>query len=183
VGTIVGAMKAFSHPGTAERTPTDLNRAVENTLTVARNEWKYVADAVTDLDPNLPLIPCYPADLNQAILNLVINAAHAVGAVVREGDAERGRIAVLTRQDGAWVEIRVEDSGCGIPEEIRDRIFDPFFTTKSVGEGTGQGLTQVHSVVVDRHRGTISVESEVGRGSVFILRLPLTDDAAQEGAE
>ena len=179
VATIVRSMKEFSHPGAVERQLADLNRAIESTITVARNEWKYVAEMVTDLDASLPLVPCLLGDVNQVVLNMIVNAAHAIKGVV--GDTgEKGTITVTTRCAGSWVEVRISDTGSGIPPEIRPRIFDPFFTTKEVGKGTGQGLAIAHTVIVQKHGGEIKVESEVGQGTTFIIRLPLdTEDDEQ----
>ncbi len=173
VARIVLAMKEFSHPGGDEQVPTDLNRALDSTLTVARNEWKYVAEAGTDFDPRLPLVPCQPGQLNQVFLNIVINAAHAIAGVVGDGADAKGRITITTRRDGDWAEIRIADTGTGIPAEVLPRIFDPFFTTKEVGKGTGQGLAIAHHVVVEQHHGSIDVTTEPGQGTTFILRLPL----------
>lgn len=172
VAQIVKAMKEFSHPGGEDKTLVDLNRALESTLTVARNEWKYVADLETDLAPDLPPVPCLPGDLNQVFLNMIVNAAHAIGDVIGS-DGAKGVILVGTRAVGGWAEVRIGDTGAGIPPDIRARIFDPFFTTKAVGRGTGQGLAISHVVVVDKHGVSISVESEVGRGTTFTVRLPL----------
>jgi PAS domain S-box-containing protein len=177
VSTLVSAMKEFSHPGTKEKTPLDLNRAIESTLTVARNEWKYVAELETEFDPALPLISCQPGEFNQVILNLIVNAAHAIADVTRKGGSEKGRIKVQTRNCENWVEIRIQDSGSGIPEKARARVFDPFFTTKEIGKGTGQGLAIARSVVVDKHGGTISFETEDGKGTTFIICLPHDDKA------
>jgi signal transduction histidine kinase len=173
VTRIVRAMKDFSHPGTGEKTPIDLNKAIETTLTVARNEWKYVAKIVTEFDPQLPKVPCLPGEFNQVILNLVVNAAHAIGDVVGDGAKGMGIITASTRQCDDRVEIRIRDTGTGIPEKIRGKIFDPFFTTKPVGKGTGQGLAISHAVVVDQHGGQLTFETEMGVGTVFIIRLPL----------
>lgn len=173
VTKIVRAMKEFSHPGTEEKVETDLNRAIETTMTVARNEWKYVADVVTDFDPVLPPVPCLPGDFNQVILNLIVNAAHAIMAVVGDGSRGKGTITLSTRHDGEWVEIRIRDTGTGIPEATRTKIFAPFFTTKEVGKGTGQGLAIAYAVIVKKHGGTIAFETEVGKGTTFVLRLPL----------
>lgn len=178
VATIVRAMKEFSHPGADEKTPTDLNRCIESTLVVARNEWRYAADLHTDLDPSLPLVPCRPNDFNQVILNLVVNAVHAIADAPQQGPDGKGSITVSTRHTGDWVEVRVADTGTGIPEAVRPRIFDPFFTTKDVGQGTGQGLAIAYSVIVEKHGGSISFETEVGRGTTFIVRLPLAVDAS-----
>jgi signal transduction histidine kinase len=175
VANIVRAMKDFAHPGKGQRQPVDLNRAIESTLTVSRNEWKYVADLVTDFDRNLPPVACLPADVNQVILNLVVNAAQAIAIVVGDGSRGRGKLTVRTRRDGDWAEIRVEDTGTGIPKNIRHRVFDHFFTTKEVGKGTGQGLAIAHAIVVQKHGGTIGFESEESEGTTFIVRLPIGD--------
>ena len=172
VSKLVSAMKDFSHPGSKEKTMLDLNRAIESTITVARNEWKYVADMETDYDSSLPPVSCLPGELNQVILNLIINAAHAIADVLGKGDSKRGIIKVQTRNCPEWDEIRIQDTGSGIPEKVRARIFDPFFTTKEIGKGTGQGLAIARSVVVDKHGGTIHFETEVGKGTTFIIRLP-----------
>ena len=172
VAKIVRAMKEFSHPGGEGRTSVDLNRTLESTLTVCRNEWKYVADVVTDFDPAIPLMSCVQAELNQAILNMIINAAHAIQEKVGES-GEKGTITVRTRRNGDAVEILIEDTGVGIPEHLRLKIFDLFFTTKPVGKGTGQGLTLAQSIVVERHGGKIECQSKEGEGAVFTIRLPL----------
>jgi signal transduction histidine kinase len=172
VGDIVRAMKEFSHPGAEEKTAIDINRAIHSTLTVARNEYKYVAEVHLDLDPQMPLVPCVPGEFNQVILNLVVNAAHAVADVVAD-TGDLGEIRIDTRRNGPTAEIKIADTGCGIPEENIGRIFDPFFTTKEVGRGTGQGLAMVHASIVKSHGGSISVKSEVGKGTVFTLRIPI----------
>jgi two-component system NtrC family sensor kinase len=174
ISKIVRAMKEFSHPGGKDKKPADLNRAIETTTTVARNEWKYVADLQLELDSTLPAVPCCLGEFNQAILNLVINAAHAIGDAQKKDPSLKGRITVQTRRDGAYAEVRVSDTGTGIPEAIRPRIFEPFFTTKEVGRGTGQGLSMVYNCVVTKHSGTVTFESEVDKGTTFILRLPTT---------
>ncbi len=177
VSEIVRAMKQFSHPGGEEKTPADINGAISSTVTVARNEWKYVAEMETDFDENLPPVPVLLGDFNQVILNIIVNAAQAIGE--RNGDGEKGMISISTRPNGDWAEVRIRDTGGGIPDEIADRIFDPFFTTKEVGKGTGQGLAISHSVIVEKHGGTIDFETEPGVGTTFILRLPLDAGNAQ----
>jgi PAS domain S-box-containing protein len=172
VAKIVRAMKEFSHPA-REKTATDLNRAIQSTITVASNEWKYVAEVDMDLDTNLPPVHCSPAEFNQVVLNMVVNAAHAIGDVVGDGARGKGKIKVKTRPDGEWAVVEISDSGCGMPPHIQQRIFDPFFTTKEVGKGTGQGLAIAHNVVVDKHGGTIKVVSAPGQGTTFIIRLPI----------
>lgn len=173
ISSIVQAMKEFSHPGTAEKTFVDLNQCIRSTVTVSRNEWKYVADLDTDLDGGLPPVCCLSGELNQVFLNLIVNAAHAIGDVVGDGGEGKGKIVVSTRCDGDYVEVRIVDTGSGIPKEISEHIFDPFFTTKGVGRGTGQGLAIARNVVVDKHGGTLTFESKMGTGTTFIIRLPI----------
>jgi len=173
VASIVRAMKEFSHPGSASKTPTDLNQGIRNTITVATNEWKYVAEIKTEFDAELPLVPCLPGDLNQVVLNLIVNGAQAIGEALGEHPTKKGQITVGTSQTKTHAEIRVSDTGNGIPDKIRDRIFDPFFTTKDVGVGSGQGLAIARSVIVEKHDGTLEVETEAGAGTTFIIRLPL----------
>jgi PAS domain S-box-containing protein len=169
---IVRAMKEFSHPGTKEKELVDINKAIENTLTVSRNEWKYVSDVVTEFDRSLPLVPCLPGEFNQVILNIIINAAQAI-AEKSGTSAEKGSIGVSTLKQDGWAEIRIADTGPGIPEQIRSRIFDPFFTTKEVGKGTGQGLAIARSIIVDKHQGEITLDTVPGEGTTFIIRMPL----------
>ena len=185
VAEIVRGMKKFSHPDDEKKVPLDLNDAIANTALVARNEWKYVAEFVEDFDPTLPLVECLPGDFNQVILNLLVNASHAVGAA-RSEDSPLGVITASTRRDGDWVEIRIADTGVGIPEANRSKVFNPFFTTKEVGVGTGQGLAITHSIVVDKHGGAIDFETVEARGTTFIIRLPIRAvdaDGATEGAD
>lgn len=172
VAKIVSAMKEFSHPGSLEKRAVDLNRAIETIITISRNEWKYVAEMETNLDPELPLVPCLAGEINQVLLNLVVNASHAIADVPRE-DGRLGTITLSTRSDGDKVEISVADTGTGIPDHVRDKVFDPFFTTKEVGKGTGQGLMLAHSVVVKKHGGRIWFDSELGKGTTFFIRLPI----------
>jgi len=174
---IVMAMKEFSHPGADEKEPVDLNRAIQATVMVARNEWKYVADVVLELDDTIPVIEAIPSAVNQIVLNLVVNAAHAIEEAGR-GEGEKGKITISTRRDGAFVVLTVADTGCGIPAENVARIFDPFFTTKKIGKGTGQGLAIVRRVVIDRHGGALDVQSTVGEGTRFHVRLPIEGSVA-----
>ena len=182
VSKIVGAMKEFSHPGGKEKTPADLNKAIEGTVTVARNEWKYVAEVKLELEPSLPFVPCFLGEFNQCILNLIVNAAHAIGDVVKKQPDTKGLITLRTRHDGEFVEVRVTDTGTGIPEAVRPKIFEPFFTTKDVGKGTGQGLAMIYGCIVNRHGGTATFETETGKGTTFILRLPLKPNATPVAA-
>ncbi len=171
---IVRAMKEFSHPGTDEKMPIDINQAISTTITVSRNEWKYVADVETELDQDLPLVPCLPGELNQVILNLLVNAAHAVGDAVGDGAHGKGTITLSTAHKEDGIQISIKDTGQGIPVEVQDRIFEPFFTTKEVGRGTGQGLALAHSIVVNKHCGRIWFETDSGQGTTFFIWLPLT---------
>ncbi len=171
---IVAAMKEFSHPGQKEKSLTDLNRMLESTVTVARNEWKYVAEMKMELDDNLPLVKCLP-EINQVFLNMIVNAAHAIAEKLGENSAERGVITIRTSHDDSHAEIRIDDTGRGIPQQHINKIFEPFFTTKEVGKGTGQGLAISHNIVVEKHQGTLEVESEPGKGTTFIIRLPLIE--------
>ena len=180
VTRIVSAMKDFSHPGAkgGMPEPTSLAKAIESTITVARNEWKYVAEVSTDFDAQMPPVPLHPGEFNQVILNLLVNAAHAISDATQAGANGKGRITVTTHTDGAWAEVRVRDTGTGIPESVRHLVFEPFFTTKEIGRGTGQGLALARSVIVERHGGELSFETETGKGTCFRIRVPLHASAA-----
>ncbi len=171
ISKIVRTMKEFSHPGRDEKTKTDINRCIENTINVARNEWKYVSDINTEYDDSLSDVPILVGDFNQAILNIIVNAANAIEETVNEKG--RGIITIKTKRETADALIIISDSGSGIPEPIKDKIFDPFFTTKEVGKGTGQGLSIVYTIIVKKHGGKVSFESEFGHGTTFFIRLPL----------
>jgi PAS domain S-box-containing protein len=170
VSHIVGAMKDFAHPSQGERTTVDLHHLIDNTLTVSRNEWKYVADVERDFDEAMPPLPCYRDELGQSLLNMFVNAAHAIEEAKREG---KGTIKISTRHVDDTAEIVIEDTGAGIPAEKLERVFEPFFTTKPQGKGTGQGLAITHDVVVTKHGGTLDVQSTVGQGTRFVIRLPV----------
>jgi PAS domain S-box-containing protein len=181
---IVRAMKDYAHPGTALQ-DTDINRAIESTTQVCRNEWKYVANLDLDLSPDAGLVPCYAGELKQVILNIVVNAAQALAEQrVADRTLGLGSITVCTRRERDDLVISIADDGPGIPVAIQPRIFDPFFTTKPVGRGTGQGLSLARSVVVGKHHGRLDVTSVPGRGSEFTIRLPLhpvrTDDPSYD---
>jgi len=173
VSEIVRAMKEFSHPNELEKEETDINETILNTITVARSEWKYVAELETDLDPDLPPVPCLRGEFNQVILNLLVNAAHAIGEVTHKDDTQKGKITITTRKKEIWAEIRIGDTGTGIPEKVQPRVFDPFFTTKEVGKGTGQGLAIARSIITEKHQGTITFETKEGKGTTFIIRVPI----------
>jgi PAS domain S-box-containing protein len=171
VSTIVRAMKTFSHPGNKEQVPADLNEALEATITVTRHQVNSVADLDVDL-AQLPPVRCNIADLNQVFLNLIVNAADAISET-----GVPGVIQVRTRVDGDHVLVSIADTGTGIPENVRKRMFDPFFTTKEIGRGSGQGLPLVRAVVHEGHGGVLTVESTIGSGSTFTVRLPIDGKA------
>jgi PAS domain S-box-containing protein len=173
IAKIVGSLKEFSHPGGNEKDNADLNRGIETTVAVSRHEWKYVADVVTELDPALPKVPCVLDEINQAMLNLIVNASHAIGEANKQRGTAKGLITIRTRREAGQAIIEVQDTGTGIPEKVRDHIFEPFFTTKPLGMGTGQGLAIVQSVIVKKHKGSVRFVTEPGKGTTFILSLPL----------
>jgi PAS domain S-box-containing protein len=181
ISSIVLAMKEFSHPGSRETTLTDINKALKTTITVSRNEWKYVAKTETVFNPELPMVNCFPGEINQVFLNIIVNAAHAIGEKFeqKEGKVE-GVISITTDFDDEFVTICIKDNGPGIPENIRNRIFDPFFTTKGVGKGTGQGLAIARSNVVDKHNGKLLVESFMDKGTSFFIKLPLNTEMGEK---
>ncbi|OQX11844.1 MAG: hypothetical protein BWK76_18585 [Desulfobulbaceae bacterium A2] len=173
ISSIVLAMKEFSHPGGKEKQDASLNRIIDTTVIVTRNEWKYVAEVEADLAPDLPLLPCLVDEMGQVILNMLVNAAQAIAESLGENpEGAKGRITIRTRFDDKSVTLELSDTGCGIPQEIQKKIFDPFFTTKEVGKGTGQGLTIAHDVIVNKHGGTIHLASEPGQGTTFCISLP-----------
>lgn len=184
VARIVGSLKEFSHPNNANCATADINHVIETAVNVTRHEWKYVAEIVCELSPDLPTVPCVVDEFNQVMLNLIVNAAHAIGdaAKQRSDGHVMGKITIRTRREGDWVIVEVGDTGTGIAEAHRARVFEPFFTTKEVGRGTGQGLTIVHRVITKRHHGTVSFETEVGQGTVFTLRLPLAGTTCLDDA-
>jgi len=175
---IVQSMKTFAHPGTSEMKAVNLNECIDSTITVSSNEWKYVAEMQTDFDELLPPVICIGSEINQVVLNMIINAAHAISDVVGKDPSEKGKITVKTRRNADWAEIYIGDSGKGIPEEIRGKIFDPFFTTKEVGKGTGQGLAISHRVI-SKHNGNLNFETQIDKGTTFIIRLPINGSAIE----
>jgi PAS domain S-box-containing protein len=172
---IVNSMRYFAHPGHKEKSLIDVNQVIENSLKVSKNEWKYCARVKMDHPPDLPQIPALATEFNQAILNIIVNAAQAIKEYIGDNPERRGRIGTTTRKRGNHVEIRISDTGRGIPKEVRGRIFDPFFTTKDVGKGTGQGLAIAHSVIVEKHGGTIDFETKMDKGTTFIIRVPIEE--------
>ena len=178
ISKIVRSMKFFAHPGDVEKAPLDLNEAIESTIVISRNEWKYVAEVHTNLDPEMPPVPGQRGEINQVILNLLTNAAHAISEKSGHLQGTKGHINVTSRFRDGWAEIRIQDTGGGIPDAIRHQVFDLFFTTKEEGVGSGQGLAIAHSVIVDKHGGMLNFESEPEKGTTFIIRLPVGGEAA-----
>jgi PAS domain S-box-containing protein len=176
ISTIVGAMKSFAHPDTREKGIADVNQALKTVLIIAHNEYKDVADTQTEL-ADLPVVRCHLGDINQVFLNLIVNAAHAISDAIGSS-GNKGLIKVRTSRHDDYVRIDIEDSGSGVPGDIRNRIFDPFFTTKPVGKGTGQGLAIARSIIVEKHGGQLTFESEMGKGTVFTVILPMDGGVA-----
>ena len=170
ISKIVLAIKEFSHPNSSELIEADINNAIEMTKTISRNQWKYLADVQLDLDDNLPMVPCLIGAFNQVILNMIINAAHAIE---ENGDDQKGLISISTHVEMEMAVIEISDNGAGIPADKIDKIFDPFFTTKETGKGTGQGLAISHTIITKKHGGQLNVESKQGIGTKFTIRLPL----------
>jgi signal transduction histidine kinase len=182
ISTIISAMKVFAGPNTEKMTDTDINEAIINSVNLSANEWKYHAEIETDLDPTLPPILCVPGEVNQALLNIIVNAANAISnQTEKSSQVEKGKISIRSRLDGEWVVIDISDTGPGIPDEIKSKIFDPFFTTKEVGKGTGQGLTVVYQAIVEKHAGEIDVKTTLGEGTTFEVRLPVQPRLADVG--
>lgn len=179
VASIVRALKEFAHPSGDVPAEVEFASLVETAVTVGRNEWKYVAEVETDVQ--IPAFLGIRDRLSQVVLNLLVNAAHAIGEVVGPaGERGKGLIRIVGRSDDGHVELRVSDTGVGMSPDLVTRIFEPFFTTKPVGKGTGQGLALARSVIVDLHHGSIGVESTVGVGTTFILRMPHRAPSSEE---
>jgi signal transduction histidine kinase len=172
VASIISAMKDFSYTGSEEMLEEDINKAIESTITISRNEWKYVADLKSEFDPVLPRVNCYIGDIKQVVLNLIVNAAHAISDCIDKEKSEKGLITVKTSKLDNHVLISVSDTGSGIPEAVRNKIFLPFFTTK-VGKGTGQGLSIAYTMIVEKHKGELTFQSEIGKGTTFLIELPI----------
>lgn len=175
VSKIVLSMKQFAHPGEEGKVDMDLNDALNNTATVCRNEWRYIAEMEFHLDPSLPHVACHRSEVNQVFLNIIVNAAHAIGST-ENAEAGKGKISINTRLLNQYVEVSIADNGGGIPVSIRERVFDPFFTTKEPGKGTGQGLAIAHSIIKEKHGGELTFESVEGSGTTFYIRFPLQNE-------
>ncbi len=183
VAKIVRAMKEFSHPGTEKKTSFCVNQALDSTLSVSKNEWNYLTTIETDFEPDLPKCFGFPGDLNQAFLNLIVNAAQAIDERRQLEPEFQGILQIKTRSLPDWIEATIVDNGCGMSDSVRERIFDPFFTTKPVGKGTGQGLSITHSIVVEKHKGQLEVQSEPNVGTTFTIRIPRPDQTDDGNSE
>jgi two-component system, NtrC family, sensor kinase len=181
VRQIVLAMKDFAHPGIKTKALSDLNHGIEVTVTISRNEWKYVADLNTDLDPSLPFVYCLMDEINQVILNMIVNSSHAIKELYDKDRQKKGNITIKTKKEEDQAVIYITDTGNGIPKEIINKIFDPFFTTKEVGKGTGQGLAIAHDIIVNKHKGSIQVKSELGKGTTFTIKIPILSESNEKG--
>ncbi len=171
VNQIVRSMKTFSYPDQRFMAPCDINDSIQTTLNISRNEYKHIAEVQTELG-ELPDVECLCGEINQVLLNLIVNAAHAVEDAI-SCSGEIGKITIRTWQETDSVVVEIEDTGCGIPVEVQDRVFDPFFTTKEVGRGTGQGLSIARQVIINRHRGDLTFTTLPGKGTTFRIRLPI----------
>lgn len=174
IAEIVQSVKQLAHPGEVSKSFHSLNEIARDAATVSTNEWRYVADMVFDLDETLPSVHCLKGEVGQVVLNLIVNGAHAIEAKGVD-DGNRGTITLKTYKDGDMAVLEVSDTGSGMAQEVVDRAFDPFFTTKEVGKGTGQGLAIAHNVVVNMHEGHVSISTEQGKGSTFIVQLPFEE--------
>ncbi|MBW1947832.1 MAG: PAS domain S-box protein [Deltaproteobacteria bacterium] len=171
VEKIVSDLKDFAHIDKGELEQADINQGIESTLNIVWNELKYKAEVIKDLG-DIPLVMCYPQRLNQVFMNILVNAAQAI--------EKKGTIKISTRAANGQVEIRISDTGKGISPQVLSKIFDPFFTTKEVNKGTGLGLNVAYNII-QQHKGTIEVESEVGKGTTFTISLQTKPDIAPDG--
>jgi signal transduction histidine kinase len=173
VTNIIKAMKDFTHPGQKEKIYSNINHGIEVTVTISKNEWKYLADLELNLSPDLPPVYCMQDELNQVILAMIINSSHAIEENIGTNGFSKGKITIQTYQEKDFAIIKISDTGMGIKETILPKVFDPFFTTKAVGKGTGQGLAISHDLIVNKHGGTISVDSIYGEGTTFTIKIPI----------
>ncbi len=165
-------MRDFSHSGPRERVAADLHKLINNSITISKNAWKYIATIETDYDESIQPITCLASDLGQVVVNMIVNSSHALENKFKDSGTVEGKILVKTQNKNDYVEIIISDNGSGMPAKVKKRVFDPFFTTKEVGKGTGQGLAIAYDIIVDKHNGSISVESEENEGTTFTIHLP-----------
>lgn len=182
VTAIIGAMRNFSHPSSKNAIKTNINEIIQSTILICRNEWKDVCNIETVFDPACEEISCFPGELGQVILNLIVNSSHAIREKLGPTCMEKGTVSISTKLDLPWFIIEIADDGIGIPEEIKSRVFEPFFTTKEVGKGTGQGLNMCHNVISNLHKGKISFTSSKGSGACFTIKIPGTPDLSSQAS-
>jgi len=181
IAKIVNAMREFSQADKEHQVSVDINALIQSAIIVTRSEWKYVADIVTDFDESLPCVECFSGGFNQAVLNLLLNATEAVAERIDPDSDEKGRIAVRTQHDDSSLLLQIEDTGCGIPDDIKSKIFNPFFSTKSGRSKRGHGLALVYETIVREHHGELTFESQPGTGTTFTVRIPVSNyDRAHE---
>jgi len=173
ISKIVKAMKEFAHPGGADKGLMNINRILENVITISRNEWKYAAIIKTELEESLPQVVGYANEISQVLLNMIINSAQALNEKYDGGNAGKGIISISTLSTAQEIEIHIHDTGTGVPEHLRSKLYDPFFTTKDVGKGTGQGLYLAHDIIVNKHGGNIELNSLEGEFTEFVIHLPM----------
>jgi two-component system, NtrC family, sensor kinase len=173
IANIVGAMRDFTHTGPKDKVSADVHRIIQNSITLSKNTWKYIAEIETEFDDTIPNIICQPNDLNQVIINMIVNSSHAMEDKFAGSETLQGKIKIKTVNQNDKVEIFISDNGIGMSEKVMKRIYDPFFTTKDVGKGTGQGLSIAYDIIVTKHKGEIDVKSEVGIGTTFKITLPI----------
>ncbi|PKL89497.1 MAG: hypothetical protein CVV23_04595 [Ignavibacteriae bacterium HGW-Ignavibacteriae-2] len=174
VSKIIKAMKDIAHPGVKEKTYTDINNSIEVSITIPKNEWKYLADLELDLDPDLPPLLCLQEEINQVLLNTIVNAANAIEQRNGLNSPEKGNIIIKSCRENNDILIKISDTGTAIKKEFNKKIFDPFYKTKPVGKGTGQGLSIVQNIIVEKHNGLIEVETKLNEETTFIYKLPLS---------
>lgn len=180
IKSIVKAMKSSVHPDNVDMQLADINQEIESACVLSRSEWKLVTEIDMKLDTELPKVYCLPYEINQVVLNMVINASHAISDEVKAGKYEKGLIEISTKADDEFAEIHIIDNGAGMPKEVQSKIFDPFFTTKEVGIGTGQGMSLAYNVINDKHKGLIELDSEVGKGTHFTIKLPRSNNSLMD---
>ncbi|PKL39898.1 MAG: hypothetical protein CVV44_06665 [Spirochaetae bacterium HGW-Spirochaetae-1] len=180
---IVKSMKTFSHPGNDSKVFSNINKIIQDTITILRSEWKYDSDVETALDLSLPEILCFPAEISQVLLNMLVNASQAIKSSIAAGHISRGYIGIGTKNVGKSVEITISDNGIGITKANIPKIFDPFFTTKEVGQGTGQGLAISYAIVKKKHHGSIRLSSQENKGTTFFIRLPIDAQETNDGKD
>ncbi|WP_461208293.1 ATP-binding protein [Desulfocurvus sp. DL9XJH121] len=180
ISTIVKSVKQFAHPGQEKKEQVNINTVIGNAVTVSTNEWKYHCEVQTNLAENLPTVNAVLSQVNQVMLNIIINAAHAIESKVARRIFDKGTISITTTEENGMVAITVQDNGIGIPRDIQSSIFNPFFTTKPPGKGTGQGLAIAHTAIVDNHKGKLTFSSMEGQGSTFRIELPLDTEGAAD---